>query len=196
MTFLSKWKVTVLLMADFNLFYQEYKPFISTFKETSHDSENNFYLCTDESIEVINFDAILENIYPDSNLRPKSFDTIYFDKTNHFIYLIEFKNQKKPNKKEIEEKLTDGKKEFDSLLKQLNISKNSYTFVFCVVYNKFLPKEERYKRGLYKSATFEFLNKYKENSFVNDIYTEDVSFFTTLFKEKTTKDLQCSPSPF
>jgi len=178
-------------MADFNLFYQEYKPFISTFKETSYDGDNNFYLCTNESIEVINFDAIVEKIYPDSNIRPKSFDTIYFDKTNHCIYLIEFKNQKKPDKQEIEEKLTAGKKEFDSLLNQLNISKNSYKFVFCLVYNKYIPKEERHKRGLFKSITFEFLNKYKENSFVNDIYTEDVSFFTTQFKKNLQKELIC-----
>ena len=178
-------------MADFNLFYQEYNSFMSTFKETSLDSDNNFYLCKDESIEVINFDAIIENIYPDSNLRPKSFDTLYFDKTNNHIYLIEFKNQRKPDKLEIEEKLTDGKKEFDLLLNKLNISKNSYKFVFCLVYNKYIPKEERHKRGLFKSITFEFLNKYKESSLVHDIYTENVSFFTTQFKKKTTKDLAC-----
>lgn len=195
MTFLSKWKVTVLLMADFNLFYQEYKPFISTFKETSHDSDNNFYLCTDESIEVIDFDAIIENIYPDSNLRPKSFDTIYFDKTNNHIYLIEFKNQRKPDKQEIEEKLTAGKKEFDLLLSHLNISQKNYKFIFCLVYNKFIPKEERHKRGLFKSITFAFLNNYKDKGIVDDIFTEDVNFFSKQFKKKTTKDLQCSPSP-
>jgi hypothetical protein len=182
-------------MADFNLFYQKYNAFISTFKETSFDSDNKVYLCTDESIKVINFDAIVEKIYPDSNLRPKSFDAVYFDKTTNHIYLIEFKNQKKPIKQEIEEKLIDGKKEFDLLLNQLNISKNNYKFVFCLVYNKFIPKEERYKRGLFKSITFEFLNKYKESSLIHDMYTEDVSFFTKEFKKKTTKDLQCLSSP-
>lgn len=192
---LNRWKATVLPMADFNLFYQEYNSFISTFKATSldnhHKDKAKEYLCKDESQEVINFDKIIENKYPDPYTRPKAFDAIYFDKTNYHIYLIEFKNQQKPNKQEIGEKLTDGKKEFDSLLNQLNISKNSYKFVFCLVYNKFIPKEERYKRGLYKSTTFEFLNKYKENSLIHDIYTEDVSFFTTQFKKKTTKDLQC-----
>jgi hypothetical protein len=178
-------------MADFNLFHQEYNAFISTFKETSFDSENNVYLCRDESIEVINFDGIVENIYPNSNLRPKSFDTIYFDKTTNHIYMIEFKNQRKPEKQEIEEKLTHGKKEFDLLLHQLNISKHDYKFVFCLVYNKFTPKEERHKSGLFKSITFEFLNKYKESSLIYDIYTEDVSFFSAQFKKKTTKDLQC-----
>jgi hypothetical protein len=182
-------------MADFNLFYQKYNAFISTFKETSFDSDNKVYLCTDESIKVINFDAIVEKIYPDSNLRPKSFDAVYFDKTTNHIYLIEFKNQRKPDKQEIEEKLKNGKKEFDSLLNQFNISTNDYKFIFCLVYNKFIPKEERYKKGLYKSITFEFLNKYKKSSFLHDIYTEDVSFFTKEFKKKTTKDLQCLPSP-
>ncbi|MCK9374367.1 MAG: hypothetical protein M0P91_14395 [Sulfuricurvum sp.] len=178
-------------MADFNLFYREYNSFISTFKKTSFDSENNFHLCKDTSVEVIDFDAIIENMYPDSNHRPKSFDSIYFDETKNHVYLIEFKNQKKPDKQEIEKKLIDGKRELEVLLNRLSISKNSYEFIFCLVYNKFTPKEERYKRGLFKSTTFEFLNKHKETFFINDIYTEDVSFFTTQFKKKTAKDLQC-----
>ncbi len=191
MMFLKRWRVKDFRMADFNLFYQKYNAYLSTFKETSLDSENDVYLCKDESIVVINFDAIIEYIYPDSNFRPKSFDTIYFDGNNNNVYLVEFKNQKKPDKKEIEEKLLDGKKEFDLLLSDLNISKGDYKFIFCLVYNKFIPKEERHKRGLYKSITFEFLNKYIESSLIHNIYTEDVNFFTKQIKQKTLKELMC-----
>ncbi len=189
MMYLKRWKVTVFKMADFNLFYQEYDSFISTFKETSLDSMNSQYLCMDESQKVINFDKIIEEKYPDSNIRPKSFDALFVHE--NIIFCIEFKNQKKPDKKEIEGKLLEGKKEFGLLLSDLKISKDNYEFIFCLVYNKFIPKEERYKRGLHKSIRFEFLNQYKENGFVDDIYTEDVNFFTKQFKNKTLKELMC-----
>ncbi len=187
----KRWRVKDFRMADFNLFHKEYSSYISTFKETSFDSDNNIYLCQDESIEIINFDKIIKNKYPNSYTRPQSFDAIYFDKSSKNIYLVEFKNQKKPEKKEVEGKLLDGKQEFDLLLNNLNISKSNYKFIFCLVYNKFKPKEERFKRGLFKSITFEFLKKYNENGFVNDIYTEDVEFFTKQFKKKTLRELKC-----
>ena len=189
--YLKRWKVTVFKMADFNLFKQTYSLHTSTFKETSLDTDNNVYLCQDESIDVINFDTIIENKYPDSNKRPQSFDSIYLDKDSNTIYLIEFKNQKKPDKEEVEGKLIDGKKEFILLLNDLNISTTNYKFIFCLVYNKFKPKHERHKRGLFKSVTFEFLYKYKENKFIDDIFTEDVNFFTKQFKKKISKDLKC-----
>ncbi len=193
--YLNRWKVIVSKMADLNLFYQEHSSYLSTFKETSlddhHKDKTNEYLCIDESQTVINFDKIIENKYPDPNTRPKAFDAIYFDENENSVYLVEFKNQKKPDKQEVEGKLIDGKKEFDLLLNNLNISKKDYRFIFCLIYNQHKPKEERYKRGLFKSTTFEFLNKHKENCFVNDIYTEDVEFFTKQFKKKTQKELKC-----
>ena len=176
-------------MADMDLFRKEYLSFKSTFKETSYDSDNSVYLCSDETQEVIGFDKIIENMYPDSNNRPKSFDAIYFYDDN--IYCIEFKNQKKPDKKDIEEKLLDGKKELIKLMNTLHIPSKKYKFVFCLVYNKHIPKEERFKRGLYKSISFEFLNKYKQEGFVKDIFTENVNFYTKQFKKLTTKELAC-----
>ncbi len=188
---LNKWKVIVSKMADYSLFRQKYKSHIATFKETSFDSENDFYLCKDETIETINFDKIIEEKYPDPYKRPQSFDSLYLNKEDSTIYLVEFKNQKKPDKKEVEGKLIDGKKEFNLLLSDLKIPITNYKFIFCLVYNKFLPKEERHKRGLFKSITFEFLNQYKEGGLIDDIYTEDVNFFTKQFKKKTLKELMC-----
>jgi len=187
MTYLNRWKVTVFKMADYNLFIQKYITHISTFKETSFDNRNNVYLCQDESIEIINFDKVIEEKYIGLKKRPQSFDCIYLDKYSNKIYLIEFKNETKPDKETIRGKLLDGKKELLSLLIDLKVSIKDYKFVFCLVYNKHFPKEERFKRGLYKSIRFEFLNEYKENKFIDDIYTEDVTFFTKQFK----KELAC-----
>ena len=46
--------------------------------------------------------------------RPKSFDSMYIN--NNDVYCIEFKNEKSPNKKNIEQKLIDGKRELDEML--------------------------------------------------------------------------------
>jgi hypothetical protein len=175
-------------MADIGQFLKKYSNFESTFKETSLDSENGQYLCVDESQSVINFDKIVEKKYPDSNIRPKSFDTLFVYEND--IFCIEFKNETKPNKKQIKDKLLDGKKELNLLLSNLNISHKNYRFIFCLVYNKFIPKHERYKRGLYKSISFEFLDEYK-GSLVYDYYTEDVNFFTKQFKKNISKELDC-----
>jgi len=70
-------------MSDVSVFSSRYNTFHSTFKETSLDSENNYYLCTDESQTIIDFDKLLEDRYPDSNTRPNSFDAIYKD--NGFV---------------------------------------------------------------------------------------------------------------
>jgi len=192
MIYLKRWIAKEwrnLLMADMGHFIRTYQSCHSTFKETSYDSDNREYLCTDESQKVVNFDKIIEAKYPDSNVRPKSFDTLFV--YENIIFCVEFKNQKKPDKQEVEAKLLDGKKELNVLLSDLNISSNNYRFVFCLVYNKFIPKEERYKQGLHKSIRFEFLNQYKENGFVSDVYTEDVEFFTKQFNKQFQKELAC-----
>ena len=71
-------------MADFNLFYKKYNSFLSTFKATSLDNNDknkpNKYLCFDTTQQVINFDKIVEDKYPDSNMRPKAFDAIFLMK--------------------------------------------------------------------------------------------------------------------
>ncbi len=176
-------------MADINLFLKTYNNYLSTFKDTSYDSENDEYLCMDTDNKVIDYDRIIAEKYPDSNQRPKSFDAIYIQDEN--IYLIEFKNEKKPNKKEITDKLVQGKKELDNLLYALNIQKKKYSYIFCLVYNPYKPKHERFKEGLFRSASYEFLRQYIKQGLVDDIYTENVNFFTKAFKNKLEKELAC-----
>jgi len=177
-------------MADISEFLKKYSEYKTTFKVTSFDSHNNKYLCLDESQQNINFDEIIADKYPDPDeYRPKSFDSIYIDNNN--IYCIEFKNEKNPNKKSIEEKLIDGKRELNEMLISLNIQKNDYRFIFCVVYNKVKPREERYKRGIQKFPIEMYLKKHQESHLLDQIITEDVDFFTKQFKKSTHKDLEC-----
>ena len=177
-------------MADISEFIKKYSKYQTTFKVTSYDDKNNIYLCTDELNDNINFDKIIADIYPDSNhYRPKTFDSIYIN--NNDIYCIEFKNENKPNKKDIENKLVSGKEELDKLLIDLNIQKNDYKFIFCLVYNIYKPRYDRYKRGVINYPINSYLQKYKETKFVDDIFTEDVLFFSKKFRERTAKELRC-----
>ncbi len=192
---LKKWKAKDLVMADFGKFLQTYKKYESTFKETSldnsHKEKEKEYVCTDETQVVINFDKIMEARYPNSNDRPNTFDAIYRDKSSDKIYLVEFKNgRNKPDNKDIENKLEYGKKELNNFLNELGIQIQEYKFIFCFVYNKYEPKTQRHKRGLFKSTLFEYLNKYKNDGTVSDIYAENVNFFTKEFNKKN-KKLEC-----
>lgn len=192
--FLKRWRVSDFKMAEIKYALEKrYKNYISTFKETSLDNhdknEADIYLCYDESHEVINFDAIIENKYPDSNTRPKSFDALYFSDEN--VYCIEFKNQRKLNNTNLIGKLVDGKNELDKILVEINVQKNDYTFIYCVVYKNSEMPVNRYKRGIEKGEPRFSLQEYKENGLVDDIFTEDVNFFTKQFKKKTSKELAC-----
>jgi len=190
MIVLNKWKVIDFNMADIGVFLKKYSKYQTTFKVTSYDDNNKEHLCSDELNLNINFDEIIADIYPNSlEYRPKSFDSIYI--YENILYCIEFKNEKKPDKDDLEEKLVSGKKELDKLLAKLNIQKSDYKFVFCLVYNIYKPKYERHKRGVTSYSIKEYLQKHKESKLIDDIFTEDVEFFSKKFKEKTKQELEC-----
>ena len=178
------------ILYAFNTNYQSY---FTTFKETSLDNHDKNkpieYLCLDETQEVINFDKIIEDKYPNPYSRPQAFDALYIN--NHNIYLIEFKNQRKPSNSELLGKLIDGKKELDKILGLINVKKEDYKFIYCVVHKNCKPHFNRFKCGIEKDVPRFALAKYKESGFVDDIYTEDVNFFTKQFKKKTLKELAC-----
>jgi len=177
-------------MADLHQFKEKYQNFKSTFKTTSFDSAKSDSLCKDTTQEVLNFDKIIEERYPDSNKRPKSFDAVYLH--GKYIFCIEFKNQKSSqiNNENVTQKLTDGKSELDKLLKELKIQVNEYSFIYCVVYKDFKEHTDRYKSGIGKNAILFGLQKCKKH-IVDDIFTENVSFFTKEFKKQISKELNC-----
>ena len=178
-------------MADIGHFIRVYQNFQSTFKETSFDSDNSQYLCNDESQNVVNFDKVLEKKYPDSNVRPKSFDALYVYK--NIIFCIEFKNQKPSQiiNQNICEKLTAGKAELDKLLQELNIQSSNYDFAYCVAYKKCIEPRDRYKCGIDKGKVLFGLEKHRNQGLVKEVFTENVDFFTKEFRKQTQKELMC-----
>jgi hypothetical protein len=178
-------------MADINLFLQENNSFISTFNETSYDSSNDEHLCKDTTVDVLNFDRLIEDRYPDSNSRPKSFDAIFVYEED--IFCIEFKNQKTSNinNQEVQLKIKDGKSELDKLLKDKNIQVNKYRFIYCVVYKICTEPYDRYKCGIAKNSVLFGLDSYKKNSFVDKVITQNVAFYTKELKKLFEKELIC-----
>ena len=185
---LNKWKAIDSKMADISEFIKKYSKYQTTFKVTSYDDNNDIHLCTDELNDNINFDKIIEDIYPEAHNRPNTFDAIYIKDND--IYCIEFKNENKPDKKLIEKKLTNGKKELDKLFAKLNIQKDDYKFIFCLVYNIHKPKFDRWKKGTISYTINNYLKKYKDDKFISDIFTEDVEFFSKQFSKKTKKRIE------
>jgi len=178
-------------MADFNQLKKKYSFSKSTFKETSFNDNNGIYLCYDETQSVINFDKIIESKYPDSNLRPKSFDALYA--YHELLFCIEFKNQKPSqiDNREIQDKLASGKDELVKLFRELNIQINKYSLVYCVVYKKCIEPRDRYKCGIDKNKVLFGLEKYQKQGFVKKVYTQSVDFFTKEFKKNLQEELKC-----
>ncbi|MBN2964248.1 hypothetical protein JWV37_05620 [Sulfurospirillum sp. T05] len=178
-------------MADISVFIRSYSSFQSTFRKTSFDDAHSISLCADERQEVIDYDRIIEEKYPNSNMRPKSFDALYVKDSD--IYCIEFKNQKPSDigNTEIKEKLEEGKRELDGLLSTLNIQKNNYNFIYCVCYKDCVEPRDRYKCGVAKGAIQFDLKQYKEQNIVKEVFTNNVAFFTKQFQKKTKQVLNC-----
>ena len=178
-------------MADIGQFQRDFASFSSTFKVTSRDGNHFAHLCNDESQEVLDFDAIVQNLYPDSNTRPKSFDALYIHQ--NLLFCVEFKNQKPSqiNNRDIQEKLEKGKGELVQLLQERHIQQKSFDFIYCVVYRQHQEPRERYKSGIGKGTIRFGLEKYEQNGFVKKVFTENVNFFTKQFEKQLQKELAC-----
>lgn len=181
-------------MADISEIYKRYASYIDTFKNTSYDSsQNDEYLCKDSSQRIINFDKIIEDLYPDSNERPNSFDAIFMYENN--IYCIEFKNQKpaqiNKKRKVLHDKLVEGKNVFAEILQENNIREKDYNFIYVVVYKECKSNYDKYKCGIGNKQIKFGLDKFKKSGFVKDVFTQDVTFFTRAFNLKFHKDLTC-----
>jgi len=181
-------------MADIGQFLRHYTDYQSTFKETScddrHKDKEAIYLCHDETQTVINFDKLVEERYSGSK-KPRTFDAIYVHE--NIIFCIEFKNQTTADIKNriVQEKLESGKRELEELFAQLHIASKQYKYVYCVVYKNCYEEIQRYKSGVSKGAVLFCLQKYKEKHFVDEIFTDNVNFFTKAFQKQIKKELNC-----
>lgn len=175
-------------MADASsIFLSKFKPFISTLKETSFDKENKVYLCKDEIQKVYDFDKIIKNLYPLK--QPASYDALIIDNQN--IYCIEFKNQKaniiKKDSKQIQKKLLNGKEALNNIFLQYNMGIKDYNFIYCVAYQN---NKDKWRRRIERNKIQFGLEAYKGQYF-DEIYTNDIQFFTNEYKKYFYKELKC-----
>ena len=177
-------------MADASsIFKSNFSSYNSTLKETSlDDHDKNYtleYLCKDEMQNVYDFDKIIKERYP--NKQPSSYDALLIDNTN--IYCIEFKNQKYSDidTKEVQKKIINGKDALDDIFSKYNIQRKDYKFIYCVIYKNHPPK---WRRGITKNIVQFELEQYKGKYF-DEVYTNDVQYFTHEYKKHFYKELKC-----
>jgi len=152
-----------------------------TLKETSHDIENDIYMCN-SSMRVIDFDNLTEVLNPIK--QPSSCDTIWSDEDLKNIYCIEFKNQDKSGvkNKKVQKKAKDGKITIDEICLKFDIDLTQYKIIFCVVY-KSNPNKQEY-RNRYDSASTHFGLEKFEGIYFDKVITNNVDYFTKLFTQK------------
>ena len=157
----------------------------STLKDTSFDDEHQEYLCQDTTQRVYDFDKIIKTKYPLK--QPASYDSLLI--SGNIIYCIEFKNQKYADidRQQIIKKLTNGKDVIDVIFGENSIPKREYKFIYCVAYKNAVTK---WRRGITKNTIQFELEEYKGQYF-DEIYTNDVQFFTHEYKKYFNKGLAC-----
>lgn len=163
---------------------------ISTFKETSFDDDKSEYLCTDTIQKVYNLDKIKDDNCKKPHI--SSPDTLLI--INNKIYLIEFKNQEIRNVKSkiVKNKLRGGQVIMKKIFNKNKLDINKYTFNYCVAYNdsKYEEYQKKTRRGITRNKIRFDLSQFKDK-FFNEIYTNDVRFFSKQFIKKTKKELIC-----
>ncbi|AKF25564.1 hypothetical protein YH65_09375 [Sulfurovum lithotrophicum] len=173
-------------MADATfIFESNFSVQVSTLKETSFDNKNSIYLCQDESQLVYDFDKIVKEQYPTK--QPASYDALLID--GEKVYCIEFKNQKysEIDREQITKKLTNGKTVLEEIFSDNSVNKREYKFIYCVVYKDGVA---RWRRGIEKNEVQFGLERYKGEYF-DEIYTNDVQWFTHEYKKHFKKELAC-----
>jgi len=177
-------------MADVSsIFKSNFSSFITTLKDSSLDDRDKSltsqYLCQDETQKVYNFDKIVKEKYPKK--QPSSYDALLIE--DKIIYCIEFKNQKYSDidTKEVQKKIINGKDVLDNIFLEYNIQKRDYKFIYCVIYKNHPPK---WRRGITKNIVQFELEQYKGRYF-DEVYTNDVQYFTHQYKKYFQKKLSC-----
>lgn len=166
-------------------FLENFDAYKSTLNKTSYDDKNDIYLCNDKSQEVYDFDKIVREKY--SKPLPSSPDALMFK--NKDVFLVEFKNQdiKRIKANKLKNKLTQGKEIIDEIFSELKLDINEYNFNFCVVYKN---EENKIRRGI-KQNIVRFDLKQYAGIYFDEVFTNDVQFFTNEYKKYFQKALKC-----
>jgi hypothetical protein len=184
---LIKWIAKSYKMADAeSIFKNHFKEYQSTLNQTSYDDKNDIYLCNDTMQIVYDFDKIVKEKY--GKPLPSSPDVLMI--SNDVIYLIEFKNQtiKRVKSSIVKNKLTDGREIINQIFNEFNLDIDQYQFNFCVIYKN---EENKIRRGIKRNIIRFDLSAYKGKYF-DEIYTNDVKYFTGEYKKYFHKELKCT----
>jgi hypothetical protein len=125
---------------------------IDTLKNTSHDKENDVYLCNSQ-LSVVDFDQLTKILYPKQ--QPASFDALLIEEIEKKVFCIEFKNQENSNIKnqQIQKKAVDSIETLTHFCASHKINLKSYRLIACVVYK---PSNNSYSYRRFKENVIHF----------------------------------------
>ncbi len=185
---LKRWIVQLYKMADiYSIFRSQYARYLTSLKETSFDKENSVYLCNADNQEVYDFDRIVKEMYPDK--QPASYDAFLLQEDTHKLYCIEFKNQRYSDidRQSLKKKIENSYSVLKDIFKKHHIQRNHYKLIFCVVYRN---EASRWQKGIAKNV-IQFGLKAYQNQYFNEVYTNDIDYFTHEYKKLFRKGLNC-----
>jgi len=167
------------------LLNSQYKESLRTLKKTSHDIENNIYMC-ESRMKVIDFDILTKILNPIK--QPSSADALLIDENLKNIYCIEFKNQNKSavKNRKVQKKAKDGKETLVNICEKHSLELTAYKIIFCVVY-KSNPNKREYQNR-YDNSSIHFGLEPFEGLYFDNVVTNNIDYFTLLFKEKYEND--------
>jgi peroxiredoxin family protein len=168
-------------MAELGYKIREKHPDVfDSLKNTSHDAENDVYLCQSQ-LTVVDFDQLTKTINP--NKQPSSFDALLIEENEKTVFCIEFKNQEASSIKnsQIQKKAEDSMNTLNRFCAENNVAINDYKLIACIVYN---PTSNGYTYRRFKENIVHFgLDAYQDRLF-DKVVTNGIDFFTKEFQRK------------
>lgn len=155
---------------------KHYAKCFDSLKNTSHDKENDIYMCGSKK-EVVNFDELTRMLYPIK--QPSSYDALLIEEAEKKIFYIEFKNQTEAKivNKSLHKKVIDSDETLKKLCTSHHIAKKSYTTKLCVIYKtKSQFRYRRFQENIVHFGLEQFTGKYFDT-----VITNNINFFTKEF---------------
>lgn len=149
-------------------------------KNTSHDSDNNIYLCH-SGMSVVDMDALTRALHP--QVQPASFDALLIEEESKKVFCIEFKNQTTAaiSSQQIQKKAADSLATLSGFCSANNVNLAEYSLIACVVYK---ADNSSYTYRRFKENIVHFgLEAYQGKGF-DKVITNGIDFFTREFQKK------------
>lgn len=152
----------------------------NSLKNTSHDSDNDVYLCNSPQ-SVVDFDRLTRALNPDK--QPSSFDALLIEESEKKVFCIEFKNQGTADIKnaQIQKKAEDSINTLRQFCADNSVAIKDYQLIACIVYK---PTAQTYDYRRFQENIIHFGLDYLQEQAFAKIITNGIDFFTKEFQRQ------------